>query len=349
MLAPKGSTYNGRPTFANPMYLKKAQSKKPCLYEIPYDKCDLANLFTPNREETLTLEQESRSKLNKDLVKPYDYIKQNSLYEIFKPPSREYLDQMAYENEIRKKIWRKYFVKSKPHIAKNLDLQYVRLLEKEIDELESNKADFSNIYDLLLQEQSLNTKPSVQQSARLSNTANGNKPKPRNFNQQPRNWPPSMSSCISNRPVNIAEPPRNQKPFLKSKDLACPTCKKCIYSANHDECILKYLSKVNSRASAQKKDAQSHKTTKRYMPVEKKSDSKKHDRQIPIGQKFSQIPIGQKFSPNKPSDVYLKTTPLDLVLLGNQQVESLLMLVLDGFSFESPLKPATTRMIVLHH
>ncbi|GJW82003.1 hypothetical protein Tco_0145978 [Tanacetum coccineum] len=49
-----------------------------------------------------------------------------------------------------------------------------------------------------------------------------------------------------------------------------------------------------------KKDAQSHKKTKRYMPVEKKSDSKKHDRQIPIG---------QKFSPNKSFAVYLKTTP----------------------------------------
>ncbi|GJV99228.1 hypothetical protein Tco_1554480 [Tanacetum coccineum] len=36
------------------------------------------------------------------------------------------------------------------------------------------------------------------------------------------------------------------------------------------------------------------------MPVEKKSTSKKHDRQIPIG---------QKFSPNKSSAVYLKTTP----------------------------------------
>ncbi|GJR21656.1 hypothetical protein Tco_0970183 [Tanacetum coccineum] len=36
------------------------------------------------------------------------------------------------------------------------------------------------------------------------------------------------------------------------------------------------------------------------MPVEKKCDSKKHDRQIPIG---------QKFSPNKSSNVYLKTTP----------------------------------------
>nr|GEY26454.1 hypothetical protein [Tanacetum cinerariifolium] len=42
----------------------------------------------------------------------------------------------------------------------------------------------------------------------------------------------------------MKEPPRNQKTFLKSKDLAYPTCKKCIYSANHDDCILKYLSKV---------------------------------------------------------------------------------------------------------
>ncbi|GJZ84574.1 hypothetical protein Tco_0649913 [Tanacetum coccineum] len=104
MLAPKATTYNGRPTFSNPMYLKKAQSEKPCLYEISYETSDLANRFTPDMEETLTLKQESRSKLNKDLVKPYDYTKQNSLYENFKPPSREYLDQLAYANEVRKKI-----------------------------------------------------------------------------------------------------------------------------------------------------------------------------------------------------------------------------------------------------
>ncbi|GKB30567.1 hypothetical protein Tco_0869968 [Tanacetum coccineum] len=87
MLAPKCSTYNGRPTFANPRYLKKAQSEKPYLYEIPYDTSDLANRFAPNREETMTLANESRSKLNKDYVKPYDYTRQNSLYEIFKAPS----------------------------------------------------------------------------------------------------------------------------------------------------------------------------------------------------------------------------------------------------------------------
>ncbi|GJS41903.1 hypothetical protein Tco_0566946 [Tanacetum coccineum] len=104
MVAPKSSTYNGRPRFANPKYLKKAQSKKPCLYEIPYDKDDLANIFSPYREKTLTLEQESRLKLNKGTVKPYDYTKQNSLYEIFKPSSREYLDQLAHANEIQKKM-----------------------------------------------------------------------------------------------------------------------------------------------------------------------------------------------------------------------------------------------------
>ncbi|GJY75243.1 hypothetical protein Tco_0480359 [Tanacetum coccineum] len=62
MLAPKCPTFNGRPTFANPMYLKKAQSEKPCLYEIPYDQSDPANRLIPDREETLTLEKESRSK-----------------------------------------------------------------------------------------------------------------------------------------------------------------------------------------------------------------------------------------------------------------------------------------------
>ncbi|GJR12555.1 retrovirus-related pol polyprotein from transposon TNT 1-94 [Tanacetum coccineum] len=128
MLAPKCSTYNGRPTFANPRYLKKAQSEKPCLYEIPFDTSDPANRFAPDREETMTLDNESRSKLNKDYVKPYDYTKQNSLYEIFKAPSLEYLYQLERGKE------------------------YVKSLKKEVDELESEKANFSNMYDLLLEE-----------------------------------------------------------------------------------------------------------------------------------------------------------------------------------------------------
>ncbi|GJU02759.1 hypothetical protein Tco_1113097 [Tanacetum coccineum] len=173
MLAPKGSTYNGRPTFANPMYLKKAQSEKPCLYEIPYDTSDPANIFVLHREETLTLEKESRSKLNKDIVQPYDYTKQTSLYEDFKPAElfdqawekrshdsfhaptaldmevliktclmplsiKTQNDSFIFVNELKQEMY--------------ADLKYVESLEKEIDELESDKADFSNMYDLLLQE-----------------------------------------------------------------------------------------------------------------------------------------------------------------------------------------------------
>ncbi|GJV73963.1 retrovirus-related pol polyprotein from transposon TNT 1-94 [Tanacetum coccineum] len=202
MLAPKGPTFNGRPTFANPMYLKRAQSEKPCLYEIPHDQSDPANRLVSDREETLTLERDSRLKLNKDLVRTYDYTKLNSLYEIFKPPTQEYLVQIAHANEVMKKMWRKSFVKTKLNIFKSIDflpvsksiskyrqaynvmtnninhfrelvdqawndsfafihelkqemhadLKYVESLENEIDKLESDKAEFSNMYDILLQE-----------------------------------------------------------------------------------------------------------------------------------------------------------------------------------------------------
>ncbi|GJT58221.1 retrovirus-related pol polyprotein from transposon TNT 1-94 [Tanacetum coccineum] len=58
--------------------------------------------FAPMEEETVTLEKESRSKLDKDTVKPYNYTYQNSLYETFKPPSKAYLDQLECAKEVRK-------------------------------------------------------------------------------------------------------------------------------------------------------------------------------------------------------------------------------------------------------
>nr|GEZ71857.1 integrase, catalytic region, zinc finger, CCHC-type, peptidase aspartic, catalytic [Tanacetum cinerariifolium] len=234
MMAPKVPTYNGRPTFANPRYLKQAQSKISCLYAFPYDQSTHANRLIPDGEETLALERESRSKMNKDLVHPYDYTKVNSLYVIIKPPTQEYETQLAHTNDIRRKMWRKSFGKSKLNIYKNVgfltvsksirksrqaynvmtnninhfkqivndarikhskdqfcaptahdmeiliqtclmplaiktqsdslkfvhelnqemhvDLKYVESLEKEIDKLASDKAKFSDMYDVILQE-----------------------------------------------------------------------------------------------------------------------------------------------------------------------------------------------------
>nr|GEW08642.1 Gag-Pol polyprotein [Tanacetum cinerariifolium] len=90
-----------------------------CLVALQTKQTEFEKLI-PDGEVTLALERESRSKLNKDSVRPYDYTKLSSLYEIFKPPTQEYETQLAYVNEIRRKMWRKSFVKSKPNIYKNI-------------------------------------------------------------------------------------------------------------------------------------------------------------------------------------------------------------------------------------
>ncbi|GJV10902.1 hypothetical protein Tco_1352443 [Tanacetum coccineum] len=152
-----------QPTFANPMYLKKAQNEIPCLYAIPHDQSDLANRLVPDQEETMTLDNESRSKLNKDLVKPFDYTKlnkivdqacvkySNDLLHLRNPTAQDMEilvktclmplalktqnDSFAFVHELKQEI--------------HADLKYVESLK---DELESDKAEFSNMYDMLFQE-----------------------------------------------------------------------------------------------------------------------------------------------------------------------------------------------------
>ncbi|GJV39374.1 retrovirus-related pol polyprotein from transposon TNT 1-94 [Tanacetum coccineum] len=110
MLAPKCPTFNGRPTFANPMCLKKAQSEIPCLYEIPHDQSNPANRLIPDRDEILTLEKR---------------VDQQN-------------DSFTFVHELKEEM--------------HADLKYVESLKNEIDELKSDKAEFSNMYDILLQE-----------------------------------------------------------------------------------------------------------------------------------------------------------------------------------------------------
>ncbi|GJX34967.1 hypothetical protein Tco_0246524 [Tanacetum coccineum] len=207
---------------------------------------NLALMLAPESDETIRLAQESRSKLS-DLIKPFDYKNLNNLYELFVLQREKAVEQKYFSNDLR--------MSYTPE--KNLYSKERKLRREQIQK-----------------DQALNSKPSMLKSTRLPNTVNGSKLKPRNSYQQPRNWPPSMSSCVSNKIVNIAEPPRNSKPFLNSKNLACPTCKKCIYTTNHDACILQYLSDVNSLASTQKTDS-----------------------------------LGHRFSTNKTSAMYMKTTP----------------------------------------
>ncbi|GJR55442.1 hypothetical protein Tco_1405963 [Tanacetum coccineum] len=119
-------------------------------------------------------------------------------------------------------------------------------------------------------------------SARSQSTTNGSKPKPRIYNQKSRNWPASKTSYVTTKTVPIAEHSRNSRSFSDSKHFVCSTCQKCVFNANHDSCVTKFLNKVNSRAKVP-----SNKTTNKNKPVEQTSVAKKPERQIPKGHRFS--------------------------------------------------------------
>ncbi|GJS43296.1 retrovirus-related pol polyprotein from transposon TNT 1-94 [Tanacetum coccineum] len=122
----------------------------------------------------------------------------------------------------------------------------------------------------------------VMPSAKSQSTANGSKPKPRCNTQTSKNWPASKTSYVTTKIVPIEEHLRNSRNFSDSKYFVCSTCQKCVFNANHDSCVTKFLKEVNSRAKVPSK-----KTTNRNKPVEQTSVVKKPERQILEGHRFS--------------------------------------------------------------
>nr|GEV90798.1 retrovirus-related Pol polyprotein from transposon TNT 1-94 [Tanacetum cinerariifolium] len=86
-----------RMSFAKPEYLMKAKQANPCLYDICCYNDNLALMLAPESNEVIRLENESRSKLS-DLIRPFDYDKLNSLYDLF-VPQREKSSEQRYFSE----------------------------------------------------------------------------------------------------------------------------------------------------------------------------------------------------------------------------------------------------------
>ncbi|GJZ33079.1 hypothetical protein Tco_0578515 [Tanacetum coccineum] len=100
----------------------------------------------------------------------------------------------------------------------------------------------------------------------------------------------------------------------------------CVFNANHDACVTKFLNEVNSRARKP-----SHKTTTRYKPVEKTSNTKKSLGQIPAGHMSSttKSSVVQKKTNNrrscrrwKPTGRIFKTVGLRWVPTGKKFTDS---------------------------
>ncbi|GJT26286.1 hypothetical protein Tco_0906561 [Tanacetum coccineum] len=107
-------------------------------------------------------------------------------------------------------------------------------------------------------------------SARTHHTPNACTPKPKINNQTFRNGPASKSINVKLNVLQKADHSRNPSSCLDSKHLVCSTCQKCVFNANHDDCITKFLKDVNSRAKVQ-----SPKTRNNNKPVEPKSHTQK--------------------------------------------------------------------------
>nr|GFB59620.1 hypothetical protein [Tanacetum cinerariifolium] len=128
-----------RTSFVKPEYLKKAKQANPRLYDIGCYNDNLALRLSPESDEVIRLEKESRSKLS-DLIRPFDYAKLNSLYDIgcYNDNLALMLSPESDEEEMF------------------ADLRYFNSLESEVDslisQLETQKTQFSNEIDRLSRE-----------------------------------------------------------------------------------------------------------------------------------------------------------------------------------------------------
>ncbi|GJX67463.1 hypothetical protein Tco_0303190 [Tanacetum coccineum] len=98
------------------------------------------------------------------------------------------------------------------------------------------------------QERDRKSTTSVMPFAKSQNTTKSCKSKPRGNNQTSRVFPTSKSSCPTTTAMPKAYHSRKSSPFSDFKHFVCSTCQKCVFNANHDACITKFLKEVNYRA-----------------------------------------------------------------------------------------------------
>nr|GFB14181.1 hypothetical protein [Tanacetum cinerariifolium] len=96
----------------------------------------------------------------------------------------------------------------------------------------------------------INLKPSVIHTTSLQNTTNGRKPKPRSNNQTSKSLTVPKSSRGMLNGVTLVDHSRDSSSFLDSKHFVCLTCQKCVFNANHDDCITKFPKRVLAAVAA---------------------------------------------------------------------------------------------------
>nr|GEX67827.1 hypothetical protein [Tanacetum cinerariifolium] len=128
------------------------------------------------------------------------------------------------------------------------DLKYVESLENKIDELESDKVEFSNMYDMILQER-VNHKTNVSRPHHRSNQMK-DKVVPNNSQVKLKKTQvedhPRIPS-ISNKNKSVTACNDNLNSRTSNANVVCATCRKYVVDSNHFSCVTKMLNDVNAR------------------------------------------------------------------------------------------------------
>nr|GEU76563.1 hypothetical protein [Tanacetum cinerariifolium] len=272
IMEPKVPTYNGRPTFANPRYLKQAQSEISCLYTFPYDQSTHANRLIPDGEETLALERESRSKLNKDLVRQ----KHSISLEIALQKRKE---QNIAISELKKLIEKgkgKYVDTKfdKPFVVRQPNAQRIpkpSVLGKPAPFSYSlarryfpktNSVPKTNVSEGLSKPVTAQTLPqTARQAVRVNHKPNVSRPQHKSNQSRDKVLPNNsqvkvrktqvevhpMIPSVSNKMKFVTACKDNLNSRTLNANAVYATCSKCLVDSNHFACVTKMLNHVNDR------------------------------------------------------------------------------------------------------
>nr|GEW94178.1 hypothetical protein [Tanacetum cinerariifolium] len=191
--------------------------------KLDVDKNKKIQKLIPDGEETLALERESRSKLNKD--SDMEILIQTCLMPLALKTQN---DSFIFVHELKQEM--------------HVDLKYVESLENEIDELESDKAEFSNMYGV-------NHKTNVSRPQLRSNqikdkvVPNNSQVKLKKTQVEDHLRIPSISNKIKS--VTACNDSLNSR--TSNTNVVYATCGKCLVDSDHVACVTKMLNDVNAR------------------------------------------------------------------------------------------------------
>nr|GFA32814.1 integrase, catalytic region, zinc finger, CCHC-type, peptidase aspartic, catalytic [Tanacetum cinerariifolium] len=230
-----------RTSFVKPEYLKKAKQANPRLYDIGCYNENLALMLSPDSDEVIRLEKESRSKLS-DLVRPFDYAKLNSLYDLF-VPQRDQSSEQRFFSELTQQCKEKVKNDMSFKVNKSKDFCKEREQYFEIQDLKAQLQDKS-IAIRIIPTTSV-SRPQLKSNPKGDRVLHSNSHGKKLEVEEPRR---NVKLLKNKMPVTACTDSLNPK-TVNVKSISALSAK-CVMIKKHDLCVSKSVAKPLRKTAA---------------------------------------------------------------------------------------------------